>query len=137
MVAPNESGADHRFAQPSRASGRANGVRQRARWRERNSLTQSREGGRDDPATDIATWFDRSYDVGDIPVTDVAFDNVRGDLYAATDFGVFRLPAGTTDWVAAAPGMPNVEVAGLTIVPGARRLYAATHGLGAWLLNLP
>jgi hypothetical protein len=32
--------------------------------------------------------------------------------------------------------MPNVEVTGLTIVPKARKLYAATHGLGAWLLNL-
>jgi hypothetical protein len=32
--------------------------------------------------------------------------------------------------------MPNLEVAGLTIVPGARKLYAATHGLSAWLLNL-
>jgi hypothetical protein len=29
-----------------------------------------------------------------------------------------------------------VEVAGLTIVPGARILYAATHGLSAWKLNL-
>ena len=46
------------------------------------------------------------------------------------------LAAGTTSWVPAAPGMPNVEVAGLTIVPGARILYAATHGLGAWRLNL-
>jgi hypothetical protein len=33
--------------------------------------------------------------------------------------------------------MPNVEVAGLTVVPGARKLYAATHGMGAWSLNLP
>ena len=33
--------------------------------------------------------------------------------------------------------MPNVEVAGLTIVPGSRVLYAATHGLGAWSLQLP
>jgi hypothetical protein len=32
--------------------------------------------------------------------------------------------------------MPNVEVAGLTIVPEKRRLYAATHGLGAWQLTL-
>jgi hypothetical protein len=32
--------------------------------------------------------------------------------------------------------MPNVEVAGLTIVPGERILYAATHGLSAWRLNL-
>jgi hypothetical protein len=40
-------------------------------------------------------------------------------------------------WTMAAPGMPNVEVAGLTIVPGEGRMYAATHGLSAWLLNLP
>jgi hypothetical protein len=32
--------------------------------------------------------------------------------------------------------MPNVEVAGLTIVPAERELYAATHGLSAWLLKL-
>jgi hypothetical protein len=30
-----------------------------------------------------------------------------------------------------------VMVAGLTIVPSARKLYAATHGQSAWLLNLP
>jgi hypothetical protein len=29
-----------------------------------------------------------------------------------------------------------VEVPGLTIAPGARVLYAATHGLGAWKLDL-
>jgi len=89
------------------------------------------------PAAGTAVWVDVSHDLGDLPVTDVIRDDARGDLYASTDFGVFRLDAGTTDWVEAAPGMPNVEVAGLTFVPSARRLYAATHGLGAWILNLP
>ena len=32
--------------------------------------------------------------------------------------------------------MPNVEVAGLTIVSEKRELYAASHGLSAWLLDL-
>jgi hypothetical protein len=90
-----------------------------------------------EPAAGTATWIDRSYDLGDIPITDIVHDDVTGDLYASSDFGVFRLLFGTSDWVAAAPGMPNVEVAGLTIVPGERKLFAATHGLGAWLLNLP
>jgi hypothetical protein len=89
------------------------------------------------PLAGTATWVDRSYDFGDIPATDVARDDETGDLYAATDFGVFLLSAGTTDWVVSAPGMPNVEVAGLTIIPSERKLYAATHGLSAWLLNLP
>jgi hypothetical protein len=89
------------------------------------------------PAAGTAAWVDRSYDLGDIPITDVVRDDVTGDLYASSDFGVFRLLAGASDWGAAAPGLPNVEVAGLTIVSAARKLYAATHGLGAWLLNLP
>jgi hypothetical protein len=61
---------------------------------------------------------------------------VTGDLYAASDFGVTMLAAGSTHWTLAAPGMPNVEVAGLTIIPSQRILYAATHGLSAWRLNL-
>lgn len=90
-----------------------------------------------DSGTGSATWTDVSHDLGDIPINDVVRDDVNGDLYVASDFGVFRLVSGATEWGAAAPGMPNVEVPGLTIRPAARKLFAATHGLSAWLLNLP
>jgi hypothetical protein len=89
------------------------------------------------PGTATATWTDRSYVFGDLPVTDLVRDDVTGDLYASSDFGVVRLASGTTSWVLAAPGMPNVEVAGLTVVPSQRKLFAASHGLSAWSLNLP
>jgi len=89
-----------------------------------------------DPVAGTATWTDRSYDFGDIPATDVVRDDATGDLYASTDFGVVRLAAGASSWTMAAPGMPNVEVAGLTIVPSVRKIYAATHGLSAWSLKL-
>jgi hypothetical protein len=75
--------------------------------------------------------------MGDLPVTDLVRDDLTGDLYAATDFGVLRQAASTTTWVLAGTGMPKVEVPGLTIVPGARLLYAATHGRSAWVLQLP
>ena len=78
-----------------------------------------------------------SFDLGDEPITDVVRDDTTNDLYASTDFGVMELANGTTSWTLAAPGMPNVEVAGLTIVPEKRKLFAASHGLGAWSLNLP
>ena len=84
-----------------------------------------------------ATWVDRSVQPArDLPVTDLVRDDLTGDLYAATDFGVMALASGSTTWTVAGAGMPKVEVAGLTIVPSARVLYAATHGLGAWKLDL-
>ena len=83
-----------------------------------------------------ATWTDLSYNLDDLPVNGVALDSKTGDLYAATDFGVMVLPAGTTTWQLAGPGMPTVDVTMLNIVPGSRVLYASTHGFGAWVVNL-
>ena len=48
-----------------------------------------------------------------------------------------RLANGSSDWMVAGTGLPQVEVAGMTIVPGGRTLYAATHGRSAWALTLP
>jgi len=84
-----------------------------------------------------ATWTDISNNLPDFPVTSVVLDDVRGDLYASSDFGVMRLARGASTWTVAGSGLPMVEVPGLTIVPGARLLYAATHGRSAWLLQLP
>jgi len=84
-----------------------------------------------------ATMVDRSYNLPDFPVTAVVRDDVTGDLYAASDFGVMKLPNTTTSWEAAGGALPMVEVSGLTIVPSSRILYAATHGRSAWSLTLP
>jgi hypothetical protein len=88
--------------------------------------------------TGTANWTDRSFDLQDIPITGLVRDDLTGTLYASTDFGVLKLEAGEgeLEWALAAPGMPHVAVAGLTIAPAARKLYAATHGLGVWLLDL-
>jgi hypothetical protein len=89
------------------------------------------------PGAGTAVWTDLSADIGDMPITDLVRDDKTGDLYAGSDFGVLSLVKNATSWTLAAPGMPNVEVPGLTIIPAQRKLYAATHGLGAWSLNLP
>jgi hypothetical protein len=88
------------------------------------------------PGTGTATWTNIDHNWGDLPVSDLVYDDVTGDLYASSDFGVSKLEDGTTSWVLAASGMPNVEVPGLTIVPEERKLFAATHGLSAWMLDL-
>jgi hypothetical protein len=94
------------------------------------------------PGTGTATWTDLSYDLGDQPVLDVAFDAATGDVYASTDFGVNRLAKGTTTWIPAADGLPPVAVYDLTLTPGGKKttdrvLYAATHGRGAYRIQLP
>jgi hypothetical protein len=92
-----------------------------------------------DPNTNDATWtsLDGSGPTGfpDFPATGIAHDS-NGDLYVSNDWGVLVKRNGSPDWGVAGSGLPMVEVAGLTIVPGARRLYAATHGRSAWVLNL-
>jgi hypothetical protein len=96
-----------------------------------------------DRAAGTATWTDLSGSpgatgaIGDQPITDLVRDDPTGDLYAATDFGVLRRPSGATQWEEAAGGLPPVAVYGLTVAPGGRVLYAATHGRGAWRVPLP
>jgi hypothetical protein len=97
-----------------------------------------------DPVAGTATWtsLDGTGDgaIGDQPVNSVAYDPPpKGDLYASTDFGVVKLAGANAanGWTMAAPGLPVVTVAGLTINPGARQLLAATHGRGAYQLTLP
>src|SRR4029453_9329870 len=93
------------------------------------------------PASGTATGTSLDGSLGDLPLTDVVQDADTGDLYVSSDFGGVKSDGGP--WTMAAPGMPNVEVAGLTYVPGSgpghhgdRIVYAATHGLGAWKLQL-
>ena len=93
-------------------------------------------------------WINRDLDIGDQPVTQIVFDPVTLDLYAGTDYGVYKTSFNfdTSDydgsWLLASFGLPPVAVYGLTMrnIPasgGKRILYAATHGRGAWRLTLP
>jgi len=97
-----------------------------------------------DPSTHTATWSGdlaggdpSTGGLGDQPLTDIAVDWNTGDVYVSTDFGVYVRKSGSTTWQPAAGNLPKVEVYGLTIDVNARVLYAATHGRGAWRLDLP
>ena len=95
------------------------------------------------PTAGTATWTSLdgtgAGSIGDQPVNGVAFDPATTDLYAATDFGAFKLAGANpaNGWAPAADGLPVVTVSGLTVNPGSRQLLAATHGRGAYQLTLP
>ena len=86
------------------------------------------------PTAGTATWVNLDNGLGDLPITSLARDAASGTLFAGTDYGVLRLDSGATEWTEAAPGMPDIPIAGLTLVPGT--LYAASYGQGAWKLSL-
>jgi hypothetical protein len=88
------------------------------------------------PGTGNAVWSDRSFNLGDQPITSIAFDSSTGDVFASTDYGVLMLQRGGSNWSPAAANLPPVAVYGLTIDTDARLLYAATHGRGIWRLKL-
>ena len=94
-----------------------------------------------DPGTGTATFTNlegTGTPIGDQPVNALAYDSVKGDLYAATDFGVAKLAGASAAnaWTPAASGLPVVTVSSLTINT-ARQLLAGTHGRGAYQLTLP
>lgn len=90
-----------------------------------------------DPVGGTASWTSLDGSLGDMPITALVRDDATGDLYAANDFGVLRLPSGSSVWPTAARGLPMAEIPGLSIDTRARVLYAATHGRGAYVLQLP
>jgi hypothetical protein len=90
-----------------------------------------------DPATETAGFTLLDFDLGDLPINTIAFDDLRGDLYAGTDFGPIVLRAGETTWELAGVGFPEALMVDLEIVPERRLLVAATHGLGIFYMNLP
>ncbi|MFT5768352.1 MAG: hypothetical protein ACI9H8_000309 [Lysobacterales bacterium] len=83
-----------------------------------------------------ASFTSLDFNLGDIPVNHLVLDDVTGDLFAATDFGVLVLTAGGTFWELAGNGLPVVLTPHLEIHPQKRLLFAATHGMGGWYMVL-
>jgi hypothetical protein len=88
------------------------------------------------PTSHAATWTNLDKNLSDQPITGLALDANTGDLFVSTDFRVDMLRSGETQWVPAAGSLPPVAVYGLTIDSNARVLCAATHGRGAWALDI-
>jgi hypothetical protein len=89
-----------------------------------------------DPVAGTAKWTDISYDLGDQPILDSAFDSTSGDTNVSTDFGVNRLVSGTTTWTPAADGLPTVTVSGLRLTYAEERNGNPLRG-HAWPRRLP
>ena len=89
-----------------------------------------------------ATWVSISGSgtgaLPDVPALSVAPDpNNPNRLYVGTDIGVYVTNNGGANWAVEHTGFANVTTANLVIEPQTKRLYAFTHGRGAWYVPLP
>jgi hypothetical protein len=89
-----------------------------------------------DSTTPLTAVTDISAGLPDAPVTALAIDRVNGDLYAGTDFGVWRRPVAGGPWAPVALGLPRAAVFWLEYHDGSKTLVAGTHGRGVYTLKL-
>lgn len=90
-----------------------------------NKVFKSTDGG--------TTWTNISYDLPNIPVNCIVFQNGTNDgVYVGTDLGVFYTDNSLTQWMGYNNGLPNTIVDELEIHYGSNKLRAATYGRGLW-----
>ncbi len=93
-----------------------------------------------------ATWTDFTANLPDSPANAVVVYPPLGQVYVATDVGVFGSSTSTPGWTELGPNpttnqagfLPNVAVTGLGIFAsgGQQLLRASTYGRGIWQFNL-
>lgn len=86
-----------------------------------------------------ATWSAVDDGIPNVPVNAIAIEHGPPKaLWVATDVGVFRRSATlSAPFVRYGTGLPNVAVNAIAIDETRGRLYAATHGRGAYVLTKP
>ena len=84
-----------------------------------------------------ATWTNISGNMPDAPVWMLTYDQVRHQLYAGTDFGVFYLKNGQKNWARLGSGLPNCPVLDVKLSGDRKTIYAATFGRGIYKMPVP
>ena len=89
-------------------------------------------------------WDNFTANLPDVAAHGVAFDRASGDVYAATDNGVFTTRTDLNSltspgaWTDAGLGLPEgVPVVDVRLDPGANQLYAGLLGLGVYSSTAP
>jgi len=83
-----------------------------------------------------ANWMNWSYSLPNVPVTGLEARS-NGDLFAATDIGVFYKPATYADWIPMNNGLPRCAGTEFVINESAGLIRVGTYGRGIWEASIP
>jgi photosystem II stability/assembly factor-like uncharacterized protein len=81
-----------------------------------------------------SSWKDISSNLPDLPVDSIAIDQDGTGIYLGTDRGVYVSLNQGVSWVVLGRDLPRVPVLDLKFASDGR-LWAATHGRGAWVYS--
>jgi photosystem II stability/assembly factor-like uncharacterized protein len=85
-----------------------------------------------------AAWTDVSTSLPDLPFNAVAVDPRNAqNVSVGTDAGIYVSTDGGATWGTMDSGLPNVAVYDLMVSPAGGKLYAFTHGRGAFSADRP
>ena len=93
------------------------------------SVWQTTNGGQ--------TWQNISGTLPNAPVEMLTYNQPLGQLYAATDLGLFYTRAGDRSWKRVGVGLPNTPVLDAKFTGNGKTLYAATFGRSVWKIATP
>jgi hypothetical protein len=88
-------------------------------------------------SNDGTTWSNISANLPNAPVEMLTYNQPRDQLYAATDFGVFYLPSGATNWLRVGTGLPNTPMLDVKLSGDGQTLFGATFGRSVWKVAVP
>ena len=85
-----------------------------------------------------ANWTNITGSLPSIPTHKILYKtgSTDGELFLATDLGVYYRTNTKGDWVLLGSGLPNVIVHDLEIHYGSEKLRAATYGRGLWEVSI-
>jgi hypothetical protein len=85
-----------------------------------------------------ANWTDITGSLPNVPTHKIIYKtgSTDGELFLATDLGVFYRTNTKGDWVQLGTGLPNVIVKDIEIHYGSEKLRAATFGRGLWEISI-
>tara|TARA_B100000508_G_scaffold140941_1_gene144433 strand:- start:7987 stop:12975 length:4989 start_codon:yes stop_codon:yes gene_type:complete len=91
-----------------------------------------------DTNTSTMTWTNMSFDLPEIPINKILFDQDNNRFYLATDGGVFTKTNSMSDtnWICFSNGLPRTIINNLHIDQCRNKLIAATFGRGIWMADL-
>ena len=82
------------------------------------------------------SWTNITGTLPNVPVNTIALEQWDHGIYIGTDYGVYYMYDGLTDWIPYSDGLPRVIVMDLEIHDSEHKLRAATYGRGAWETDL-